>query len=171
MSKEDDLSPEHISWLVESRSKNQAASLKLYLISKDYSEKIESDWNLTNIAQSLAGICFSLWRAVFLSDINENMAATGADAQSFLGNLILHNMVAYPQDRNTRDWSFVYYVNNAMYRLREISKAHSDVLPASFVAGVDATASAKDFWTYYQTALEISVRNFELVLKKPQISN
>jgi hypothetical protein len=171
VSRVDDLSPEHISWLVESRSRNQQASLKLYLVSKDHAQKITDDWDLSNIAQSLAGICFSLWRAVFLSDIDANMAATGSDAQSFLGNLILHNMVAYPQDRNTRDWTFVYYVNNAMYRLEAISKAHLDILPASFVTGVDAETTAKDFWTYYQTALEISVRNFELALKKPKNSN
>jgi hypothetical protein len=122
LSKEDDLSPEHISWLVESRSKNQAASLKLYLVAKDHAEKIAGDWDLSNIAQSLSGVSFSLWRAVFLSDIKADMAATGADAQSFLGNLILHNMIAYPQDRNTREWTFIYYVNNAMYRLGAISK-------------------------------------------------
>ena len=164
--KEDDLSHEHITWLVESRSKNQAVSLKLYLVSKDHAEKIAADWDLANIAQSLAGVSFSLWRAVFLSDIKADMGATGADAQSFLGNLILHNMIAYPQDRNTREWTFVYYVNNARYRLESISAAHAEVISPSFVTGVDGNTSAKDFWTYYQTGLEVAVRNFEKLLNK-----
>jgi hypothetical protein len=171
MPKEDDLSPEHISWLVESRSKNQSASLKIYLVTKDNADQIAADWSLTNIAQSLAAVAFSLWRAVFLSDVTPTMFDTGADAQAFLGNLILHNMVAYPQDRNTRDWTFVYYVNNAMYRLEAISKIHPDVMPPAFVTGVDNQTSAKDFWIYYQTALEVAARNFELRLKHPPQSS
>jgi hypothetical protein len=56
-------------------------------------------------------------------------------------------------------------------RIEAISKAHPDVLPAPFVAGVDAKTNAKDFWTYYQAALDVAVRNFEMLLKKSKISN
>lgn len=171
MSKEDDLSAGHLSWLVKSRSRNQDASLYLYLVMKDNSEVIGADWDLLDTAQGLIAASFSLWRAVFLSDITEGMEATVSDAQAFLGNLILHNMVAYPQDRNTRDWTFMYYVNNARYRMETISNIRPHILTAA-LAGTDLEVAhnAKDYWTFYQNALEIAVRNLEIAIKQ-KISN
>lgn len=168
MTKEDDLSPDHISWLVQSRTRNQEISLKLYLIMKDNAEILSSNFQMNDFAQALVTVCFSLWRAVFLSDVSDTDDRVISDAQSFLGNLILHNMVAYPQDRNTRDWTFIYYVNNARYRLESISADRRDILPASFV---DKTIplTAKDLWTYYQNAAETAVRNFELALRKARV--
>jgi hypothetical protein len=167
MSRKDDLSPEHISWLVKSRSRNQDASLHLYLVMKDNAVAIAADWDLSNAAQALAAVAFSLWRAVFLSDINDDITATAADAEAFLGNLILHNMVAYPQDRNTRDWTFMYYVNNARYRLESISKGMPHVLTAALAGdGLEVAKNAKDYWAFYQNALEIAVRNFETSIKQ-----
>jgi hypothetical protein len=167
MSKQDDLSADHISWLVKSRSQNQEITLKLFLVMKDNEDELKNNWDLGNFAQALAGVCFSLWRAVFLSDIADEFEPnyTVSAAQSFLGNLILHNMVAYPQDRNTRDWSYLYYINNARYRLEFFSKKHNDILPASVVDGGD-DLNAKDYWSYYHNACEIAVRNLERVLKK-----
>lgn len=172
MPKQDDLSASHISWLVKSRSRNQDASLHLFLVMKDNAEAIAKDWHLIDTAQGLTAVCFSLWRAVFLSDVDEDMTSTVASAQAFLGNLILHNMVAYPQDRNTRDWTFMYYVNNARYRLETISKARPHILSEAFSGTTteEMAGNAKDFWTFYQSALEIAVRNFEIELKS-QVSN
>ena len=36
-------------------------------------------------------------------------------ATSFLGQVVLNNAIAYPQDRASRDWIFGYYVNSAGY--------------------------------------------------------
>ncbi len=168
MSKTDDLSAGHISWLVKSRSRNQDVSLQLFLVLKDNGDALAKDWDLLDSAQGLIAACFSLWRAVFLSDINESVQATVADAQTFLGNLILHNMVAYPQDRNARDWTFMYYVNNARYRLEQIAKQRPNILTAT-IAGTDidnVANNAKDYWTFYQSATEIAVRNLEIALKQ-----
>jgi len=167
MAKRDDLTTEHVSWLVHGRSRNQEISLKLFLIMKNNTEVIKSQFHLIDIAQSLAGACFSLWRAVFLSDVSEtsDMSETVDDATAFLGGLILHNMVAYPQDRNARDWSFLYYVNNARYRLESISKSYKQVLPHKFVSETVGFESPKDCWSYYQDALEVAVRNFENALR------
>ena len=102
------------------------------------------------------------------------MEATVADAQAFLGNLILHNIVAYPQDRNTRDWTFLYYINNARYRLEAISKERPNII-TEVLAGVGIEHLAqnpKDYWTFYQSGLEIAVRNLEIAIQQPaQISN
>jgi hypothetical protein len=166
MPKKDDLTTEHISWLVHGRSRNQEISLKLFLIMKYNDEVIKSQFHLSDIAQSLAGACFSLWRAVFLSDVSETSQIVVAvdDATAFLGGLILHNMVAYPQDRNARDWSFLYYVNNARYRLESISKGNKQILPHKFVSETVGFESPKDCWSYYQDALDVAVRNFEKAL-------
>jgi len=168
MSKQDDLSADHISWLVKSRSENQQITLKLFLVMKDNEEKLKTNWDLANFAQAMAAVCFSLWRAVFLSDTSEEKGYTLpiSDAQSFLGNLILHNMVAYPQDRSTREWTFLYYVNNARYRLQALSKEYSNMLPASFVDGGNDIEAAKDFWAFHHAASEVAIRNLELALRK-----
>ena len=168
----DDLSADHITWLVKSRSANQELSLKLYLVMKDNAEAMKKNWGLANNAQALAGACFSLWRAVFLSDVSDDdqfFDRTITDAQSFLGNLILHNMVAYPQDRSTRDWTFVYYVNNAKYRLETISKENPEIVPSAFIFSANAINKPKDFWEYYHNACVAAVRNLERKLR--EISN
>jgi hypothetical protein len=173
MSRADDLSADHVSWLVKSRSDNQQATLKLLLVMKDNEEKLKADWDLANFAQAMVAVCFSLWRAVFLSDVTEDdaHAETISDAQAFLGNLILHNMVAYPQDRSTRQWTFMYYVNNARYRLQALSKHHSDMLPPAFVQGEigDVLSGAKNLWSFQHHACEVGIRNLEGTLRK--ISN
>ncbi|WLB09511.1 hypothetical protein QIH87_47575 [Bradyrhizobium elkanii] len=172
MPRQDDLSADHISWLVKSRSDNQEVTLKLFLVMKDNAEKLKERLELANTAQSLSAVCFSLWRAVFLSDFDEEnyFHDTISDAQSFLGNLILHNMVAYPQDRSTRAWTFNYYVNNARYRLALISEGDQEILPSSFVsARGGGLMPAKDFWTFHHGACVVAVRNLETKLRK--ISN
>ncbi|MHC2462113.1 hypothetical protein [Bradyrhizobium embrapense] len=166
MAKPDDLSADHMSWLVKCRSENQAASLKLYLVIKDNEEHLRENWSLGNIGQALVAACFSLWRAVFLSDIGDDDASsTIVNAQKFLGSLVLHNMVAYPQDRSTRDWTFLYYVNNARYRLEAMSKEFPEILPASFVA-TDGIPNPKDSWSFHHNACEVALRNFEKALRK-----
>jgi hypothetical protein len=154
-----------MSWLVESRSQNQELSLKLFLIMKDHAEQISEEFDLQDIAQGLAAVCFSLWRAVFLSDITDRLEDHITNAHMFLGNLILHNMVAYQQDRNARDWSFIYYVNNARYRLEAMSKQHEDIMPKALVAEME-WSSAKDFWSCCHAAAVVAVRSLEVRLKK-----
>jgi hypothetical protein len=135
---------------------------------KDNEEKLKTDDELADFAQGLVSVCFSLWRAVFLSDISDYEHGNVTDAKSFLGNLLLHNMVAYPQDRNMRDWTFEYYVNNARHRLEKISDARNDILPAALVARM-LTGHSKDYWEQQHNACVIAVRNFEAILAK--ISN
>ena len=166
ISRPDDLSTEHITWLVESRSRNQHVCLKLFLVLKDNEKQIKNKSEHENNAQALVAIAFSLWRAVFLSDVEiESATVVLAAAQSFLGNLILHNTVAYQHDRTTRDWAFIYYVNNARYRLESISRELPNIVPVAFVA--DEQGDQKSYWSFCQAALETAVRNFEHMLHAP----
>jgi len=49
MSKQDDLSADHISWLVKSRSQNQEITLKLFLVMKDNEDELKNNWDLGNL--------------------------------------------------------------------------------------------------------------------------
>jgi hypothetical protein len=163
MTKKDELSPDHLKWLVEKRSENQGASLLLYCLLKKHSIKIRKHHEYVNIAQGLVSISFSLWRAVFLSDTFGDMHRTLEDAEDFLGKLILDNAISYPQDRNAREWTFGYYVGNAHYRLARIALALPKILP-----GYDMTPkdSSKEEWEASQTALITAVANFEQFLEE-----
>src|SRR5712671_4450726 len=104
MTKEDDLSEDHLKWLVKSRSENQRISLALFSALKAHPKKVREDYDLSSLARGLIATSFSLWRAVFLSDKVGGPSESFDDAEIFLGKLILDNAVAYPQDRNAREW-------------------------------------------------------------------
>lgn len=91
----DDLREEHLRWLVQSRSRNQQLTLDLYLAIKSNSASLEPNVQYSQFAQELAAIVFSLWRAVFLSDLTENVEKRMIDATSFLGTLVSHKTIAY----------------------------------------------------------------------------
>ncbi len=67
----------------------------------------------------LIAVCFSLWRAVFLSDVEENQDSV-QHAVEFLENLIAHNSVTYVNDRRTKNWSASYYTATARYHLNQL---------------------------------------------------
>jgi hypothetical protein len=165
VTKQDDLSAEHISWLVDSRARNQEISLKLFLVMKDNDRVLRSNVNIYDLAQGLVSVNFSLWRAVFLTDVTSKLNSHVEDTTAFLGNLILHNMVAYPQDRNSREWTFMYYLNNARYRLESISRTSPDILPEAFLSPLK-NATSKDRWTYFHTASTVALGNIEKSLIK-----
>src|SRR5690242_16316454 len=113
---------EHLRWLVRGRSRNQKATLDLYLIIKNPASSIDRNIAHAQIAQELAAIAFSLWRAVFLSDLTEDVERQMGDVRSFLQTLISHNAINYPQDHTYREWTFQYYLNNARERLLNIAR-------------------------------------------------
>jgi hypothetical protein len=44
-----------------------------------------------------------------------------ADAETFLEKVIRDNSIGYSDDWNKRRWSFIYYLNNARFRLKELA--------------------------------------------------
>jgi hypothetical protein len=170
VSKQDDLSAEHIAWLVESRSENQKLTLKLFLILKDRTKEL-NDGPYLDEGQALAAVCFSLWRAVFLTDISRYNDDFDDDVQAFLADLILHNTINYPQDRKAREWTFTYYVNNARYRLKAISDDFPELLEPGLIAARISDLPSKDAWSYLHNAAVTAVRNLEIALIGKPISN
>lgn len=108
---------DNFNWLVKARASNQEALLRLYRLAKDNSEKLQSNEMGRSLFTLLIGAGFSLWRAAFLSDARREWTRILEDATQLLERLVRDNAVAYPQDRETREWMAGYYLNNAQWRL------------------------------------------------------
>ena len=159
MRRNDDVSVAHFDWLVQSRSHNQLSTLKLYKIIEANDVILSQNVVYQPLAQDLAAIAFSLWRAVFLSDANGETGDQLADVKKFLQQLMAHNAVLYQTDFNTREWTFRYYLDNAIYRLRHLSDRAG---PKLLLDGqFDFTVTfAKDDWTNAQAASDAAITTF-----------
>lgn len=166
--KNEDLSHEHLAWLVTNRSRNQASALRLHGLLEKYEAEINTD-QVQNIAQALVSINFSLWRAVFLTDIATSQGFGGVldGSRHFLKKLILDNAIAYPLDRTARDWSFHYYAANARYRLdalrdtRSWCKNEATENTYSLDTRSEGAAHARRVWLNHQERLELSISAFD----------
>ena len=74
-----------------------------------------------NAYDLLVGATFSLWRAVFLVELDNDWDTRLGNAESFLEKVIRDNAIGYADDWNNRRWSFAFYADNARYRLNEFS--------------------------------------------------
>lgn len=82
-----------------------------------------------------------------------------SDLKKFLQILIAHNSVLYQTDVNARERTFVYYLENAVFRLAR--------LPGHVVASASRAAvsgTAKDEWSDAQAALDVAIANFAKAL-------
>jgi hypothetical protein len=154
----------HLEWLVKSRSNNQTTTLNLYQIMQSHTAIISSDVELQNIAQELAAVAFSLWRAVFLSELTGDDKDRMTHVDAFLKSLITDNAVVYQTDKNSREWTFRYYINNSRYRLADIAdKLMPEILDKGLL---DKEAdSEKAEWEIAQTALTSAIANFEKAVR------
>lgn len=107
----------HYSWLVEARSKNQQLLLRMYEFGTQHAAALRGDALRCWVFTASVGVAFSLWRAAFLADAARTWSKALEDANKLLEILVRDNSVAYPQDRNTREWMGGYYLNNARFRL------------------------------------------------------
>ena len=60
---------------------------------------------------------FSLWRAVFLAEIDRDWESVSKGQRDFLAKVIADNAISYADDKSTRAWSVAYYLDNAKFRL------------------------------------------------------
>src|SRR4051794_35067504 len=113
----------HLEWLIKSRAQNQGTSLKLLELFRKYDRECDPDrlgYDGAIVAQILTSITFSLWRAAFLADRNPNSGPK--HAIDFLEKLVVDNAINYTQDRSARDWTWAYYISNAMYHIRQLEE-------------------------------------------------
>ncbi|WP_158811406.1 hypothetical protein [Beijerinckia sp. L45] len=162
MKKVDDVSFGHFDWLVECRSQNQRTTLRLYKIVEAKEIVLSRHFVYRELAQDLTAVAFSLWRAVFLSDLTGISGDQLADVKKFLQSLIAHNAVLYQTDFSTREWTFQYYLDNALLRLDRIEKhLPPDGRSSEFRL---TPKSAKDTWVFAQDSLDGMVSTFEETL-------
>jgi hypothetical protein len=109
----------HLEWVIKGRAKNQQVALDLYdLMTENHNTKVKL--HLSERAQDLTAIAFSLWRAAFLADRTGETEAKMKHAEEFLAKMLTDNAIAFAQDRSAREWTFNYYLDNAGYRLAEL---------------------------------------------------
>jgi len=111
-----------LDWLVKGRSKIQILLLRLHNLAKAHDPSAEDARSV--VLQLMLGTAFSLWRAVFLVRRKRDRATLHGAAEAFLGLLVQDNIINYSQDKATAAWSGGYYLNNAMFRLRELASRH-----------------------------------------------
>lgn len=168
---------EDLEWAVSSRRKNQQCALELYMLLGQYEDK--EGWSKDNsfVARSLVGIAFSLWRAAFLGDkeVGTNMASR-KKAKAFLGKLIQDNAINFPQDREHKEWTYDYYIENAFLRLRHLYSEHDWLMerepewPSSKKSKVNPKDHWKEHWNDAHDFLTNAVENFRnrLVTQMPK---
>lgn len=157
-----DLNIGHLEWLVKNRSRNQRATLRLYRLLRKRRKILDKNVVYEGLVEELAGIAFSLWRAVFLSDLSDDPEAQLIHVSQFLGTLISTNAIAFQQDRQARNWTFPYYLANARLRLTEIAARSPHLID---FRDIDIVAdSAKQDWLIAQTALEKAIAALEKLL-------
>lgn len=162
MVRKDDRSEDHLKWLVEKRSANQQVTLELFVILTENDNIISKNVLYANVSQELGGIAFSLWRAVFLSDLTGELDDQLLDVTSFLGNLISNNSIGYSQDRGAREWTFQYYLKDARLRLQTLAGQPPDIVESSEV--YEPAGTAKEDWEIAQRVLEKAIHRLgELV--------
>jgi hypothetical protein len=157
---------EHLDWLVRCRSQNQQTSLKLYKLMTTHTKILKKSFEFSSVGISLVAISFNLWRAVFLAEAADDGDDDVDHSIRFLKTLISDNAIAYAQDRNARAWTFISYLNNARFRLVNLSNLSPEILP-NFTSITDE----KDLitivaWEHYQANTDVAVANFANALKR-----
>jgi hypothetical protein len=158
------ISQKHLAWFVKHRSQNQKASLALNALLSNHEKKIKSSTKYMLITQTLIAINFSLWRSVFLADREDGADKRLQHAEDFLAKLIVDNAVGYPLERTAKNWTFGYYLNNAVYRLKQLAEAYPTVFSSDWEKKSRKTAQQN--WEAIQGALEEGIKNFGKELAK-----
>jgi hypothetical protein len=118
---------EFASWLVPARNNIQREMLRLRPILAAYPHVGFPEW-VFHARHFVLGACFSLWRSVFQAGASPPNKIQAKDGRKFLDQIIKNNTASYFTELNA--WSLAYYVENAVYRLRE-SRNHA------IAAGID----------------------------------
>jgi hypothetical protein len=158
---------EDLEWAVNSRHKNQQCALGLYKLLEEYEDK--RGWSEDNsfIARSLVGIAFSLWRAAFLGDkkVGTNKESR-KKAKAYLGKVIQDNAISFPQDRDHKEWTYDYYIENAYLRLRHLRSVNQWLMacepnwPYNKKSKMNPKEHWKEHWNDAHDFLLEAVKNF-----------
>lgn len=149
----------HLAWLIDSRGKNNATSLKLLSLFESYPSKIYREPHSPR-AQNLVAVAFSLWRAAFLTDTEGKIEQKAGHAENFLRKMLTDNAISFAQDIQWREWSVNYYISDARARLVQMS----DTWPALKKGGFKVPKgqrTSKGRWTLLHKAFKSAVNHLE----------
>jgi hypothetical protein len=157
------LEHEHLRWLIQARADNQQSGFRLLTLLDKHTTTIKKHKVYAVRAQLLVAVCFSLWRAAFLADKTGLREAVFKDAREFLAKMLKHNAIAYAQDRDSREWTFNYYMNAAKDSLLVLDRAWPAIgrkLNAQNKV-LKGTTVARRRWDRHQKAFETAVESFQ----------
>jgi hypothetical protein len=171
MTKETD--PAHLEWLVTRRSEIQADLLDIYKLTVSCRDEFSKNLAALGFSHLMVGAGFSLWRAVFLGNVTLSQDIVAGKAEEFLLTLIEDNAIGYPQDRRMQEWTFGYYVNNAAFRIGEMSRRSGEfsvLLQSSSIDFVSwqivATKLPKPLLDNCQKALRLAITHAQDIFAK-----
>jgi hypothetical protein len=145
-------------WLVPVRSRVQEQILKLLVFIRQHEDEIKPSKYSQILASLLAGIGFSLWRAVFLADSTDREKLL-ASIDKFLETVVRDNAIMYRDDKNV--WSFGYYTENARNGLLQLE----GTLPPAYrraLADFERTLAGPHFFNIAgRQKCELLVAHFE----------
>jgi hypothetical protein len=103
----------NLDWLVKRRNEIQETAFVLFdLTSSVENRPLSKKHSL--ILQDLIGVTFSLWRGVFLAfDKTSDFGKPIKHARLFLKRIVETNNIAFIDDKNSKEWTANYYVDNA----------------------------------------------------------
>jgi hypothetical protein len=110
---------------------------------------------------------FSLWRAVFLTEIVRNYETTEKAQEEFLASVISTNAITFGDDRRNSAWTVSFYLENAKHRLlgahsiiahHRPDVASKEILPLLRLKGENDIAHTRYEWECIHCAFRITVR-------------
>lgn len=155
------LNRETLEWSIQQRAETLTTALKLRgLMAKNMGKDSAVDRDL----RSLAAVSFSLWRAVFLADRTRDASVKNQQSISFIDTMIATNSITFSDDRNCKEWTFVYYIENASARLQRLAEDRPRMRLDVFAP---RGGKSTEQWDRLQKAFSNAVTYFEVELSAP----
>ncbi len=177
MTEEEEKEIKHLAWLVARRSEIQDTALRVLIVLKDKREGFASIPEIRSVLGLMVGTVYSLWRAVFLTNAIRDWTTILGSGEKFLQTLIADNAIAYTQERDNRNWTVGFYINNAKYRILEIYRrdliSRVELEAEIPISSLDISVSdidIKERWELLIRALNIVVTTLEEKLKNTDLS-
>ncbi|MGI4958019.1 MAG: hypothetical protein ACRYGI_10555, partial [Janthinobacterium lividum] len=86
------------------------------------------------------------------------------DVEGFLLELVQNNAITYGQDRQKRDWTFRYYMQNATDRLSALKKDFEAKGRTFDLPGTSKGKSPQQRWAEHQRALDEAIAAYRSIL-------
>jgi hypothetical protein len=151
---------EFLEWSIAKRADTLHVALRLRELMKT---SMVEDGPTAGALRSLVGVSFALWRAVFLAHRTGKAELRNKDATSFIEKMVTTNAITFSDDHKLREWTFGYYIDDALYRLERLSKTHPEIGFRDTDLKRRGTTTAQ--WDDFQRLFEKAVRYFETKTK------